>query len=191
MHGDNSKLLTPRSPAQPPPGAAAGGSLNGRCLHIAAGNRLSLGLMSSRSSSEANYCYSDYIISRGGRGGEQREREREARQRDRTRVCLWTRSRRRGEAKGGKDGERVYKFKEGRREGTQRIEEDEMVEQGAGEDTRERGRKREGLKRRRTQKGRERERKGGKGRRESETEIGRERERSNLKEWKHNSDGGL
>lgn len=43
------------------------------------------------------------------------------------RECLWTRSRRwGGETKGGKDGERVYKFKEGRREGTKRVEENEL-----------------------------------------------------------------
>lgn len=57
------------------------------------------------------------------------------------RECLWTRSRRwGGETKGGKDGERVYKFKEGRREGTKRVEENEVeVVRNEGEERGERG----------------------------------------------------
>lgn len=62
-------------------------------LHIVTDNRLSLKLMSSRNSFEANYCYFDYIISQGirVRSGEEKRKEAEGggyRLRDRTRVVF-------------------------------------------------------------------------------------------------------
>lgn len=83
-------------------------------LHIVTDNRLSLKLMSSRNSFEANYCYFDYIISQGirvrERGGEEKggggRRTDYAIEREQS---LMLEERR----------ERVYKFKEGRREGTE------------------------------------------------------------------------
>lgn len=44
-------------------------------LHIVTDNRLSLKLMSSRNSFEANYCYFDYIISQGDKGTERGREE--------------------------------------------------------------------------------------------------------------------
>lgn len=121
--------------------------------------------MSSRSSFEANYCYSDYIISSAARIREG-----------------W------GEEKGGggrriddaiesspwwlEEGQqRVYKFKEGRKEYGVRIKEEREKEK--------KGEKREGLKEWTERRGEEK----------TERDGDRERERPNLKEWKHNSEG--
>lgn len=83
-------------------------------LHIVTDNRLSLKLMSSRNSFEANYCYFDYIISRGirVRSGEERRKEAEGGGTDyaiEREQSLMLEERR----------ERVYEFEEGRREGTE------------------------------------------------------------------------
>lgn len=85
-------------------------------LHIVTDNRLSLKLMSSRNSFEANYCYFDYIISQGIRVyGAGKRREEKGGGGRRTDYAI----EREQSLMLGERRERVYKFKEGRREGTE------------------------------------------------------------------------
>lgn len=96
------------------------------------------------------------------------------------RECLWTRSRRwGGETKGGKDGERVYKFKEGRREGTKRVEENEVeVVRNEGEERRDEGaREKERRIKEAADPEKERKREGGREEKETKRDGDRKKER--------------